>query len=101
MNEIRPLTEKQALRAYKQVCAQLHEKPVEQVFEQGSEDWPDGPVLVRDYASWNTRSDWAVVWEGGDFEWALKVCWTMNEVHARTVFTEPIQSFSLGLYRPF
>lgn len=43
---------------------------VDAVFIQDGRGWPDGPVLVRDFALWHSPSAWAVVWEGGAYDWA-------------------------------
>jgi hypothetical protein len=78
--------------------------------EQGAgANWPTGPVLVKDYGSWSSTTDWAVVWEGGDYEWAIYVAsggrtpegtsYGDGADLAKVVFAEPIESFSLGLYR--
>jgi hypothetical protein len=71
--------------------------------------WPSGvPVLCRDYGSWTTETRWAIVWEEGPYEWVHYLDGGIEEEFGfrltpiqrpAGVFTEPIESFSLGLYR--
>ncbi len=78
------------------------------VHRQGEGRWPSGvPVLVRDYGSWSTTTDWAIVWEEGPFEWVHYLDGGIEEEFGfhlaaidvpKGVFVEPIESFSLGLY---
>lgn len=75
---------------------------------QGEGRWPSGvPVLVRDYGSWSTTTDWAIVWEEGPYEWVHYLDGGIEEEFGfdlkpvpmpKGIFAEPIESFSLGLY---
>lgn len=97
--KVRPLTEGQARKAYEAVCKAYGETAEPGVFEQGGggPSWPTGPLLVKDFALWSSPSRWAIVWEGGPFEWAINI--TERVAFAPIVFGEAISSFALGLYR--
>jgi hypothetical protein len=117
--KIRPLTERQAHDAYARVIRHLRETlgysvdempVVDGYVEQGDGNWPvHWPVLVKNYGSWSTTSDWAIVWEGGAYDWAIYVVsggrtpdgidFGEGAALRPVVFAEPIESFSLGLYR--
>lgn len=94
------LTKRQAVKAYNALVAALGEVPQAGTFRQGEGAWPSAPVLVENYGSWSTTSRWAIVWEEGPFEWALRPGWDQDVRDAIPdgVFAEPIESFSLGLY---
>lgn len=62
------------------------------VHEQGGGQWPDGPVLCR---NWEDRDGWAIVWEGGDYDWP-HLMWPAAQ--AAGVFAEPYNGFALSLY---
>lgn len=95
---MRNLTQAEAMIAYRRICRALGETPANAPVEQGdgSQAWYAGPVLCRDYESWSTASRWAIVWEGGTEDWAIRMADRL--IHDPKVFAEPIQSFSLGLY---
>ena len=52
----------------------------------------DGPKIMR---SFYRDGDWAVVWEAGPDEWAIR--WGEEKDPAGT-FCEPIYSYALGVY---
>lgn len=82
-----------------------------------------GPELVRDW-DWSGHADWAIIWEGGPYEWAYlaasggvdeeltELNATMAEYRSgkmkpvevapveppERVFLEPVTSWALGLY---
>jgi hypothetical protein len=120
----RVLTEAQAIKAFRTIVTGLEKQrgyePGELlrpsqghltgrtvVHRQGIGRWPSAPVLVQDYGSWSTTTDWAIVWEEGPFEWVHYLDGGIEEEFGFTlkpvpmpkgVFAEPIESFSLGLY---
>lgn len=97
------LTQAEAMDAYRAVCKALSVDVHPVVVRQGMGSWPNGPVLCMDFEGWRTRTEWAVVWEGGPYEWAMWVPlggqgFSAAEV-AKGVFLEPITDWALGLYR--
>jgi hypothetical protein len=89
----RNLTKAQALATYRKICKHLGQTPHPDVVEQGT-SWPSGPVLCRDFEGWYSTSRWAIVWEGGPYEWVVPVSFNVRTA----VFLEPINGFALGLY---
>jgi hypothetical protein len=89
------LTKAQALSAYKKICKALGETPQEDFVTQGGSNWPDGPILVKDFESWYSTTKWAVVWEGGHYEWSYTTDFGLDD---KKIFAEPINGYSLGLY---
>jgi hypothetical protein len=126
----RALTEAQAIAAYRKIVTGLEKqrgyepgellRPTESHItgrtipqRQGEGLWGTGrsragaPALVRDYGSWSTTTDWAIVWEEGPYEWVHYLDGGIEEefgIHLKPVpmpkgiFAEAIESFSLGLY---
>jgi hypothetical protein len=103
--KVRGLTERQARKAYEAIVAHLqslgHTDAVahEGYFRQGEGSWPYGPVLVADFED---HIDWAIVWEGGPYEWALGISeaqFTGELTLDPVVHTEAYWSFALSLYR--
>jgi len=121
----RALTEAQAITAFREIVTGLEKqrgyepgellRPSEGhltgrtvVHRQGVGRWPSGaPVLVQNYGSWSTETEWAIVWEEGPYEWVHYLDGGIEEEFGFTlkaidmpegVFAEPIESFSLGLY---
>jgi hypothetical protein len=108
----KPITLDKAKAAYRAVCAALDEQPSVVsaitgdviVYRQGGASWPTGPVLVEDFED---SGHYAVVYEGGPYEWAWLVSqgetdefghrWPKAEIPAG-VHTECVFSFALGLY---
>jgi hypothetical protein len=105
------LTEKQALRAFHAVVKVLDERlaydgklveatkdatPTEQ--GTGDQQWYAGPVLCRNFEGWSSATDWAIVWEGGDYEWAYMEA-VSDAVTALGFWCEPYNTFALSLYR--
>lgn len=96
------LTEAQAKEAYTAIVKRFEAydaQPHAEVVEQGGQRWPTGPVLCRNFASWGSPTDWAIVWEEGPFEWALTTTHygPQDDVPAG-VYIGPINGWSLGLY---
>ena len=54
--------------------------------------WPSTPVLCR---NWEDRGGWAIVWEGGDYDWP-HLGWPL--AHEAGVHAEPYNGFALSLY---
>jgi hypothetical protein len=107
---VKPLTERQALAAFHSIVRALDTKLgyEGQLIEatkdatptrQGLNDpqWYRGPVLCRNFEGWSTTTDWAVVWEDGEYEW---VYLSLQKSVSGEVFVEPVNGFALGLYRP-
>jgi hypothetical protein len=70
-------------------------------------DWPDGPVLCRNYEGWTSTTDWAVIWEGGPYDWSMYLDGGIEEEFGARlqaielpdgVWAEPINGFAVGLY---
>jgi len=69
-----------------------------------------GPVLMKDYAAWNSPAPYAVVWEEGPFEWTFNFPFggieeefgsNVADVSAaipKAVFCEAMTSWCLGIY---
>lgn len=87
-----------AVRAvYTEVCRVLGFEPHPVVRVQGDGSWPYGPVLVRDFALWGEPTDWAIVFEGGPFEWVLFP--KLDKVPMPDgLFMEPMCSFALAIH---
>ena len=105
-----PLTQRQAVKAYRAVCTALGVEPQVSaatgrvmVVRQGEGRWPSRPVLCHQFQGWYSTSPWAVVWEEGPFEWAMFVPHGGEGIApaelADDVFAEPINGWALGLYR--
>lgn len=97
------LDKREAMQAYRAVCEAFEVEPHPEVVRQGEGRWPTGPVLCESFEGWFTTTAWAVVWEGGPFEWAMYVPHGgQGFAPARLsdeIFAEPINGFALGLYR--
>jgi len=92
------ITKAQAMAAYRKVCKKLGVTPADRSVRQGQDSdlWSAGPVLCEDFEGWSSTTHWAIVWEG-DYEWPQRM-WEM--FIGTAVFAEPINGYSLGLYRP-
>ena len=66
------LTERQAMAVYRKFCRYFKAydiEPVDHAVTPG-ERWPtDGPVLVKDFETGYSTAKWAIVWEGGPYDW--------------------------------
>lgn len=91
----RDLTQQHAEDAYAAIVQAFGEQPHSLVVRQGGDWWPEGPVLCENFEGWTTFTRWAIVWEGGPFEWVHHV---PRDVVPDNVFIEPINGFALGLY---
>lgn len=78
-DEVPVLSEELAMEAYRAIVAHLATSfgyddltPDDHATRQGIGDpaWNNGPVLCRDFEGWHTDTSWAVVWDGGPFEWS-------------------------------
>jgi hypothetical protein len=91
------VSERAARAVYVDVCRVLGFEPHPEVRVQGDGTWPYGPVLVRDFALWGEAVPWAVVFEGGPFEWVM-----LREVDAVPMpdglFMEPLCSFAMAIH---
>jgi len=88
------LSQREAVKAYRKVCLRYGTTP-HPVVRQGMGGWPSGPVLCRDYEGWYSTTRWAVIWEGGPYDWTME-----HFEEDLGVFVEPINGFALGLYQP-
>jgi hypothetical protein len=91
------VSERAARAVYANVCSALGYEPHPEVLVQGGGTWPYAPVLVRDFALWGEPVPWAVVFEGGPYEWVM-----FREVDAvplpAGLFVEPMCSFAMALH---
>jgi hypothetical protein len=94
------LTQTQAERVYRAIVKRYHmyEVTAQPVVSQGTGTWPGGqPVLCRDFESMSGSTiRWAIVWEEGPYEWAYDASENTRDLPG--VFTEPVNTFTLGLY---
>lgn len=70
----------------------------------------DGPILVKDFDWAGVTAPWAVVWEGGPYDWAIlfpyggieeEFGFRMRDVSPlvpKEVFVEAAASWALGIY---
>lgn len=100
----RNLTKAKAVAAYKALVKAYADQGVvahEPVVQDGQR-WPDGPVLCRDFELWSGPTRWAIVWEGGPYDWAIEASSTQFADDRgglpEGVFVEPIVGWALGLY---
>lgn len=85
----------------------------------------DGPKLIKDYEGWYSSHAYAIVWEDGPYEWAIRVScggfdeemfhnlypefaseqeaikksWKAHLPMPAGTYSEAISSYSLGLYK--
>jgi hypothetical protein len=91
------VSERAAREVYEGVCRVLLREQHPEVLVQGEGTWPYGPVLVRDFALWGEAVPWAVVFEGGPYEWVLFP--KLDTVPLPDgLFMEPMCSFALAIY---
>lgn len=64
-----------------------------------------GPQLIKDF-NWSGPTPYAIVWEGGPYDWAILATgggrddfgFTVEPVRVDGVFLEPITGWALGVY---
>ncbi len=91
-------TKAQAIATLKAVAKKYGVEPYSlepQAQGDGDWAWSGQPTLVRDYGSWMRVTDWAIVWEEGPYDWAVMM---PQDATPASVFVEPIDSISLGIY---
>ena len=85
----------EAKGAYRQVCKLLGVKPEKNIRKQGDPGpVPSGPILYRDFEGWYAVYPWAIVWEGGPYEWAVEASFKEELLGGKFLF-EPINSYAL------
>lgn len=99
MQPIEAISEREAVAAYHRVCAVLEVEPYGTTVQQGGGDWPDGrPVLCRNFATWYDPAPWAIVWEGGPYDWAVEVSFDARLIGG-SILCEPITGYALAICR--
>ena len=99
------------MAVYRKFCKTFGATPVDHPVRQGTNDpaWGEGPVLCRDFELWSSTTAWAIVWEGGPYDWPqlfpgggtdeeYGLRWPEVKL-AANVWTEAITGYALGLYR--
>lgn len=59
---------------------------------------PNGPILYRDFEGWHAVFPWAIVWEGGPYDWAGEASFNPELIGGKFLF-EPINSYALTFNR--
>ena len=99
MQPIEAISEQEALEAYRRVCEVLEVESHDEIVTQGGANWPDGlPVLCRNFVTWYEPTPWAIVWEGGPYDWAVEASFDVRLILGEMLF-EPINGFALAICR--